>query len=47
MNLLMKQKDTENKFMVTKGERGVGGGAVDKLAGWDQQIHTHMKYYYI
>ena len=26
MNLLMKQKDadTDNKFMVTKGERGVG-----------------------
>ena len=35
MNLLPKQKeitDTENKLMVTKGERG---GGRDKLGGWN------------
>ena len=29
--------DTENKLMVTKGERVRG----DKLGVWDQQIHTN------
>ena len=40
MNLFTKQKQTHrprNKFMVTKGEGGVGR---DKLEVWDQQMHT-------
>ena len=33
--------DIENKFMVTKGESGKGGGE-DKLGVWDYQKHTTM-----